>query len=390
MKTKMLTVGLVPDRFAHYRYPIFKLLSNEDFNNFRLYIFADTKEVDQIVTAPNSFCDLDIKNGGIRWHKTNDIYFKKIKIWSTGLIKLALDDSYDAIVYWGDAYQISIWISAIIAKLMKKKIVFWTHGLYGNENLFKYFLRKTFYNLADGLLLYGNHAKKLLEPTVKNNVKMYVINNSLDYEIQNKIYTNLTTEDLQKLKKQLFAIEDKVICFIGRLKAKKNISLLIKSLNIIKNKYSKSVKLLLIGDGPEREKLVHLAKHFKLESDVVFFGSCYDEQKNISFLAMSDVVVSPGEVGLTAMHSLISGTPVITHNDFSFQMPEVEAIRNGVNGFFFEKDNETDLADKIIECFKFLESGKISSDSCRSVILTKYTPSYQLKVFNSMLNDLYS
>lgn len=55
---------------------------------------------------------------------------------------------------------------------------------------------------------------------------------------------------------------------------------------------------------------------------------------NAEFIYNADLCVSPGNVGLTAMHSLVFGCPVITHNCFEWQMPEFEAIQPGITGDF--------------------------------------------------------
>ena len=50
---------------------------------------------------------------------------------------------------------------------------------------------------------------------------------------------------------------------------------------------------------------------------------------------------------LTSIHALTYGTPVATHSDFQNQMPEAAAIIDNINGFFFKRDDEYDLAKKI-------------------------------------------
>ena len=61
--------------------------------------------------------------------------------------------------------------------------------------------------------------------------------------------------------------------------------------------------------------------------------------------------MSIGNIGLTAIHSLSFGTPVASHDNFENQMPEVEAIIDGENGFLFEENNSNDLIDKIEQWF---------------------------------------
>jgi glycosyltransferase involved in cell wall biosynthesis len=105
------------------------------------------------------------------------------------------------------------------------------------------------------------------------------------------------------------------------------------------------VALLLVGDGPERAALEQLAKERNVPAH--FAGACYDEAQLARFTMASNVTVAPGKVGLTAIQSLAFGTPVVTHDDISDQMPEWEAIIPGRNGSLFRKNDVAALADSM-------------------------------------------
>ena len=93
---------------------------------------------------------------------------------------------------------------------------------------------------------------------------------------------------------------------------------------------------------------------------------------------------SPGNIGLTAMHSMVFGTPCITHNDFPYQMPEFEAIHEGITGTFFEKDNVDDLAFHIIKWFE--EKGSLREEvrkACMNEIDTSWNPHFQIEVLKA-------
>ncbi|MEZ4897633.1 MAG: hypothetical protein R2806_12390 [Saprospiraceae bacterium] len=62
-----------------------------------------------------------------------------------------------------------------------------------------------------------------------------------------------------------------------------------------------------------------------------------------TFFYNSAVCVSPGNIGLTGVHSMSFGCPVISHNNFVEQMPEFEIIREGETGYFFQQNNILDL-----------------------------------------------
>ena len=105
------------------------------------------------------------------------------------------------------------------------------------------------------------------------------------------------------------------------------------------------VDVLIIGDGPERSRLEMIAKNKNINA--VFYGACYEETTLARLIMSSNVMVIPGAIGLTVMHSLIYGTPVITHDDPDEQGPEWEAIKSGINGQLFKKGDSSDLAKKI-------------------------------------------
>ena len=56
------------------------------------------------------------------------------------------------------------------------------------------------------------------------------------------------------------------------------------------------------------------------------------------------MLVSPGNVGLNAVHALSYGTPVITHNNVNNQMPEHETIIENFNGCFHKENDINSIA----------------------------------------------
>ena len=64
-------------------------------------------------------------------------FFNRIIIWQKGVIKLAALDTYDNIMFLGEFQILSTWIAILIAKVRGKKILLWSHGLYGNESYLK-------------------------------------------------------------------------------------------------------------------------------------------------------------------------------------------------------------------------------------------------------------
>ena len=102
----------------------------------------------------------------------------------------------------------------------------------------------------------------------------------------------------------------------------------------------------------------------------------------------ANLTVSPGQVGLTAMHSLAYGTPVITHDDPAHQMPEWEAIVPGKTGDLFKRGDALDLAATIRKwCVNPWPDDDVRSQ-CMAVIEQHYNPQFQQQVINRAVAGL--
>ncbi|XGA85297.1 glycosyltransferase [Polaribacter sejongensis] len=149
------------------------------------------------------------------------------------------------------------------------------------------------------------------------------------------------------------------------------------------NKDAPKSNLLIIGDGDQIEILKQKSNELGLNDFVCFYGPCYDEEKIFKLITLLKVVVSPGEVGLTAIHSLTFGVLVVTHNRFDMQMPEYEAIIEGDTGSFFDYNNPIpSLVEKINEWI-YLPEDNLIKEKCFRIIDEYYNPYTQNKIFDN-------
>lgn len=307
-------------------------------------------------------------------------------LWQTGLIGLAVRRDIDVIIFLGNVNFLSTWVAAVLAKLFKKRILFWTHGWLRAERGLKAIVRRTFYRLADGLLLYGNRAKRLGVTSGFAASQMYVVYNSLDYQLQKQLLLQVTADKTLLVRQRLFTNPNlPVIIYTGRLTKTKDLPLLIRAIALLE-KSGCTVRLLLVGDGPEHEPLRHLAQ--ELGVTVHFYGPCYDEHVLSELIMSSNMTVTPGPIGLTAMHSLAYGTPVITHDDPDDQGPEWEAIIPGQTGDLFRRGDVHDLATVIQKWSALPWPNESIREQCKLVIDQYYNPKYQESVIDRAVAGL--
>jgi len=236
--------------------------------------------------------------------------------------------------------------------------------------------------MAEGTFLYGEHARQLMIQNGINEKRLHVIYNSLDYEKTQLVRKQLIRNAVYREK---FSNNNPVLIFIGRLAPIKKLDLLIHGLHKMAGN-GKQLNLVIVGDGNEKERLEIIVKQYGLTQNVWFFGPSYDEQKTGELIYNADLCVSPGNVGLTGIHSLSYGTPVITHNNFAKQMPEFEAIENGVTGAFFVEENVASLQN-IIENWLMEHPQKDDQliKACYKRIDDFYNPAYQVQILKNAL-----
>lgn len=93
------------------------------------------------------------------------------------------------------------------------------------------------------------------------------------------------------------------ILFVGRLQARKRIDRLLRACAEIQN-----VRLVIVGDGPEREALERLAG--EIHPSAEFVGARHGEELK-AYFAEADLFVLPGTGGLAVQEAMSYGLPVI-------------------------------------------------------------------------------
>ncbi len=363
----MKSIDYFTNIYSHYRAPLWKLLI--DSNEIRFNFFFSNKEFKGIhISDYNQSLKLKPK-------LTNISLFGKI-MWQLGVVKSVLNSKADGLMFLGEMNLISTWISILICKVKNKKVFLWGHGVYGNESYLKMKLRLIFLNLADINFLYGNHAKNILVKNGFEKDKMQVIYNSIP-STSKKLKLNNNRKEYYK--KHEMSTHD--ILFVGRLTRTKKIKLLFKAFETAK-KTNNKLRLFLIGDGKMRSILEN--KISNLSHSIFFLGPIYNEKILEYYFSNSSLFVSPGNVGLACIHSLSYGTPVCTHNNMNFQMPEAEAL-DEKNSILFEMDDVDSLVDSILKGVT-LKKKQNTSKYCRESVLKNFTPENQYRL---MIDKIY-
>lgn len=356
----------------HYRTNIFTLMDNEFEIDF---LFGD------------SMNDVKKMDYSLIHGKITETHTKHLVCgwyWQPKVIS-QLFKGYDCYILLGETRALSTWIFCILARIIKprKKVFFWSHAWYGKETCLEKFIKKILFKLPNGgVFCYGNYARNLMIEEGFNADKLYTIHNSLAYDKQIELRKDLKAMPIYK---NHFGNENKNLFFIGRLTSIKKLDQILFAMSICRNR-GVNYNLTFIGGGEKTEELRALTHKLGLDSQVWFYGPCYNEVELSSLIYNADLCVAPGNIGLTAMHSMVFGTPCITHDDYPYQMPEFEAIKPYSTGCFFKRNDIKNLADCIDEWFRKNGTSRESvRKACMNEIDNEWNPYFQIEVLKNII-----
>lgn len=266
--------------------------------------------------------------------------------WQRNILNLDVS-KFDVIVVSGNLRFLTSILIFLKSILFRKKVVWWSH--YRSKKFFvSYFLRYLFYRFSSALLFYTEEEKSLalIEVNPKNK-SIFALNNGVSSHAIRKLVTDLESRILDR--NQLN------ILFIGRITPKSNFSLLIEAISELKDRMN--VRVHVIGDSGESKVRYLYAK--SINHLFIWHGIITDESEIAKVANICNLLVYPGDVGLSLLHGFSYGLPALIHDDFDKHMPEHAAFENNINGFLFEYGNSSSLSNCIHKYSKLSDSEKL-------------------------------
>ena len=139
---------------------------------------------------------------------------------------------------------------------------------------------------------------------------------------------------------------ERIITHISNFRKVKRIPDIITVFNKIQQQIP--AKLMMVGDGPEKEKAENLCQELGISDKVIFFGNSNEIDKILSY---TDLFLLPSETesfGLAALEAMAWGVPVISSN--SGGLPEVNF--EGISGYLSNVGDTDDMAQNALRILK--------------------------------------
>ncbi len=120
--------------------------------------------------------------------------------------------------------------------------------------------------------------------------------------------------DFTRIEQVSASVRNSDVIYVGRLVGHKNVDLLIRALSLVRRDAS-DVNAVIVGDGPEKERLKALVRELDLEKNVEFTGFLDDYDDALALMKSAGVFVSPSTregFGIAALEANACGLPVVT------------------------------------------------------------------------------
>ena len=182
-------------------------------------------------------------------------------------------------------------------------------------------------------------------------LKLFTITNDIEV-IPNFIELNKNIDDttITCYRSVIANDNERVVTHISNFRKVKRIPDVIKIFHQIQQKIP--AKLMMVGDGPEKEKAERLCQELGIQDKVIFFGNSNEIDRILSY---SDLFLLPSETesfGLAALEAMALSVPVISSN--SGGLPEVNF--DGISGYLSNVGDVEGMAANAIKILQHNET----------------------------------
>ena len=133
------------------------------------------------------------------------------------------------------------------------------------------------------------------------------------------------------------------LVYVGRLVKVKHVEILVEAVNIVKRQIN-NIKVVVVGEGPERKNLEELVKNYNLQKNIDFVGFKSDIWNWFNISRINILTSEREGVPYSVIESMACGTPVIASNCGDIK----DIIIDNYNGLLINRYNDAKTYSKKI------------------------------------------
>jgi glycosyltransferase involved in cell wall biosynthesis len=297
------------------------------------------------------------------------------------ILKLIKKNEYDLIhAHWLIPQGL---LAVLVSRIFDKdcpKILCTSHGgdLFSFQSSLFLKVKKSILNHCDGVTVVSNYMRDVCLQIINIDEKLHVCPMGVDLVS--------TFKPVEKTER-----DDNTILFVGRLVEKKGVFILLDAIKILIQEYP-DLELLIVGDGPERDKLEERCEVLNITDSVKFKGALNQEQlpkiySQATMAVIPSIVDSRNDqegLGLVAIEAMGCGVAVIIS-----ALPAVlDIVEDGVNGILVQPGNVKDLAAAIKNLLVDKNTRDMMASRARQSVIEKFDWQVAVKRYLAVIESI--
>lgn len=279
----------------------------------------------------------------------------------------AVRSGFDAVIITDNVRSPAMFAALAVRK---SPVIIWGHGFGTHHDRIGHRLRMMSFRSADAGLFYGPRGRDRFVRAGLDPRKLFVAPNAIDQSPIAAARDQWLQGDRLVAFRRDQAIDGPFMLYLSRLEPEKLPLMAIDALVELR-KERPNLRLVFIGDGSERAAIERRIRDEGLADAVRLAGALYEDSSIAPWALSADLLIHPGALGLSIFHAFGYGLPVVTTDGASIQMPEVECLEPGCNGFTYRHG---DLGDLVSTCARILDDRATRTSLSKGAVQTVTGP----------------
>jgi glycosyltransferase involved in cell wall biosynthesis len=363
----MLKVVLLTNMIAPYRVPVFNILHMNKKYNFKIgFLLAREANREWLVRSKDLNVPFEILQGWHKFSKRFDITFQM----NFSVLRFLIKETPDIIIVGGYIYP-AYWLARFYARLNRRKYIIWSGSTLQSSKVAAKAvnkLRLCFYKDAAAFVAYSTQAARFIEAHGGKKESIFIGYNCGD--------TDYYREEVMRYDRIADCTDRLVFLFVGQLIPRKGLDLAITVLSTLQYR---NWQLLIVGSGPEKDKLLNKVNSMGMSDNVEFLGFL-EREKLAKIYAMSDVFLFPTlrDPGAIVISEALASGLFTLASKYDGIAPDL--IEDGVNGYTFDPLNQNEFSNILLKTSQRFRENRIDRQQIVSSI-AQYSPKNYAEAF---------
>lgn len=269
-------------------------------------------------------------------------------LWRPAITDAIRDPWADVVVLTWNIRYVQLLPALLEARARRRPVVLWGHGYSKHFSRWRHVTRTRLGKLASTCVTYSEGVRQRLIAEGLDATRLFSAPNALDGTPLRTLRQHWLkhTVELGELRQRLGIQSGRILLFVSRLEPDKRVDLLLTAFRRVLSRHS-DTRLVIVGGGSELPRLKAEAQRLGVAQQTHFLGPIYDEHTLSGLFMSATAFVYPVAVGLSILHALHYGVPVVTSNNADCHNPEFDVLVHERNSLLYRHDDAADLTDCI-------------------------------------------